>query len=48
MTYHEFLRTKELRAEACGFDVDRGSITSMAFDYQKDIVSWACKKGKCK
>ena len=47
MTYEEFLRTKEMRAEACGFDVDRESITQMAFDYQKDIIEWACRKGKC-
>lgn len=47
MTYQEFLKTKELRAEACGFDIDRDSITPMAFDYQKDIIAWACKKGKC-
>ena len=47
MTYEEFLRTKEMRAEACGFDVDRESITPMAFDYQRDIIAWACKKGKC-
>lgn len=47
MTYQEFLKTKELRAEACGFDIDKGSITPMAFDYQKDIIEWACKKGKC-
>lgn len=47
MTYEEFLKTKELRAEACGFDIDRDSITPRAFDYQKDIIAWACKKGKC-
>lgn len=47
MTYDEFLKTKEIRAEACGFDIDRDSITRYAFDYQKDIISWACKKGKC-
>lgn len=47
MTYEEFLKTKELRADACGFDIDRGSITPYAFDYQKDIIAWACKKGKC-
>lgn len=47
MTYEEFLRTKEMRAEACGFDVDRDSITPYAFDYQRDIIAWACKKGKC-
>lgn len=47
MTYEEFLKTKEMRAEACGFEVDRASITPMAFDYQQDIIAWACKKGKC-
>lgn len=47
MTYEEFLRGKEMRAEACGFEIDRNSITPMAFDYQRDIIEWACKKGKC-
>lgn len=47
MTYDEFLKTKGMRAEACGFDIDRDSITPMAFDYQKDIITWACRKGKC-
>lgn len=47
MIYDEFLKTKERRAEACGFEVDKNSITPMAFDYQKDIIAWACKKGKC-
>lgn len=45
--YEDFLMTKAFRAEACGFDVDRASITDAAFDYQKDIIAWACKKGKC-
>ncbi len=47
MTYEEFLKTKEFRAESCGFTIDRDSITPMSFDYQKDIIAWACKKGKC-
>ena len=47
MTYDEFLKTKEMRAEACGFEIDRDSITPTAFDYQKDIIAWACKNGKC-
>lgn len=46
-SYEAFLKTKELRAEATGFDIDRDSITPYAFDYQKDIIAWACKKGKC-
>lgn len=47
MTYQEFLKTKELKAESCGFDIDRDSINPYAFDFQKDIIAWACKKGKC-
>lgn len=47
MNYMEFLQSKAIKAEACGFEVDRDSITPMAFDYQRDIIAWACKKGKC-
>lgn len=46
MTYEEFLKTKEMQTIAAGFDVDRDSINPMAFDFQKDIIQWACKKGK--
>ena len=47
LTYDDFLQSKAMVAEACGFDVDKSTITPMAFDYQKDIIAWACKKGKC-
>lgn len=47
LTYDEFLQSKAMSAEACGFDLDKDTITPMAFDYQKDIIAWACKKGKC-
>jgi hypothetical protein len=47
LTYDEFLQSKAISAEACGFDLDKDSITPMAFDYQRDIIAWACKKGKC-
>lgn len=46
MTYQEFLKTKELQTIEAGFDVDRDEICSMAFDFQKDIVQWALKKGR--
>ena len=36
MTYEEFLKTKKMRAEACGFEIDRDSVTPYAFDYQKN------------
>lgn len=47
MTYKEFLKTKELKSIEAGFELDRDKITSRAFDYQKDIIQWACRKGKC-
>lgn len=47
MTYKEFLKTKELKSIEAGFELDRGKITPKAFDYQKDIIQWACRKGKC-
>lgn len=46
MTYKEFLQTKDESVKASGFDLDRNSITPMAFEFQKDLIQWACKKGK--
>lgn len=46
MNYDEFLETKSVRTEESGFDVDRSTLTEAAFNYQKDIIAWACKKGK--
>lgn len=46
MTYEEFLKTKELKTIEVGFDVDRSEICPMAFDFQKDLIQWSCKKGK--
>jgi len=46
MTYEEFLKSKELQTIEAGFDVDRDEICPMAFDFQKDLIQWACKKGK--
>lgn len=47
MTYTEFLASKQLRAEESGFELDPVTINPAAFDYQRDIITWACKKGKC-
>lgn len=46
MTYKEFLKTKELQTIEAGFDVDRDSLNPNMFDFQKDICTWALKKGK--
>ena len=46
MTYLEFLKTKELKTIAAGFDYPRERVNENAFEYQKDIILWAIKKGK--
>jgi len=47
MEYTEFLKTKQLKVESSGFDVDISELHPSLFDFQKDIVKWALKKGKC-
>ena len=46
MTYEEFLKTKDLERIEAGFDVPTNKLNKALFDYQRDIVSWALKKGK--
>jgi len=45
MTYHEFLKTKEIRPTFSGFEPDRDN--SKLFQWQSDIVRWALMKGRC-
>jgi ERCC4-related helicase len=47
MTYTEFLKSKQMQAECSGFDVDINFLNPNAFDWQKSVVKWALKKGKC-
>lgn len=46
MDYQEFLKTKRITIEPSGFEVDESDINPMLFDFQKDIVRWALRKGK--
>lgn len=46
MNYCEFLKSKELHSVNAGFSVERSDINDMLFPFQKDIVSWALRKGK--
>lgn len=45
--YDEFIRRKNLILESSGFDIDVSELNPAMFDFQKDIVRWALKKGKC-
>ena len=46
MQYIDFLKSKQAVAVNAGFDVDKSKLNPLLFDYQKDIVKWALKKGK--
>lgn len=46
MQYIDFLKTKQTLAVNAGFDIDKSKLNPQLFDYQKDIVRWALKKGK--
>lgn len=47
MDYNEFLLSKKLSVKSFGYDIDRDEINPMLFEFQKDIVKWAIKKGRC-
>ena len=46
MDYEEFLKQKDYVLESSGFDIDKSELNPMLFEFQKDIVRWALKKGK--
>jgi DNA modification methylase/superfamily II DNA or RNA helicase len=46
MKYNEFLSTKKRKALNAGIDVRRKDMHPILFDFQKDIVKWATKKGR--
>lgn len=46
MNYAEFLKSKRFVLENSGVDIDKSELNSMLYEFQKDIVRWALKKGK--
>ena len=46
MDYETFLKKKEFENVLSGFDIDRSKLHDTLFDFQRDIVKWALKKGK--
>ncbi|WP_205739267.1 DNA methyltransferase [Halocella sp. SP3-1] len=46
MEYEDFLRQKQIQVEPVGIDIDRNKLNPVLFDFQKDIVKWALKKGR--
>jgi hypothetical protein len=46
MNYTEFLESKQIAVTSSGFDISTESLNDKAFNWQKDMVKWALKKGK--
>ena len=46
MEYKEFLSQKSFVLESSGFDIDQSELNPKLYEFQKDIVRWALKKGK--
>lgn len=46
MEYKEFLKSKEFKHHNSGFEIDRANLNPKAFEFQKDIIKWALKKGR--
>src|SRR5690625_381700 len=46
MDYNTFLESKRFTQSLAGFDIDKDELHHVLFDFQKDIVAWALKKGK--
>ena len=47
MEYIEFLKSKEYKYENTGFDIEESELNENLFPFQRAIVKWALKKGRC-
>lgn len=47
MDYKEFIKTKSIKNTFFGKDIKLTDINPALFPFQKDIVRWAVKKGRC-
>lgn len=45
--YQEFLESKRVLAQTSGFSINPTEIHPILFDFQRAIVQWACRKGRC-
>ncbi len=46
MEYKDFLKTKAISVLACGRELDANEINPILFPFQRDLVRWACRKGR--
>ena len=47
MKYDEYIKSKKIIFKDKGFDVSINELNKYLFDYQKAVVKWSIKKGKC-
>jgi DNA modification methylase len=47
MSYQDFLGSKRLRVLPKGKQIDPDAVNPVLFPFQRDIVLWACRKGRC-
>lgn len=47
MNYNEFLLTKQKSVKSIGKEINGDLINDILFQFQKDIVKWAVRKGRC-
>ncbi|MFA5401431.1 MAG: DNA methyltransferase [Dehalococcoidia bacterium] len=47
MNYQDFLKTKIRKHASTGIDVTKSAIHRVLFEFQKDVVKWAVRKGRC-
>lgn len=47
MNYYEFLRNKTTQFSSVGLDVKKEELNNTLFEWQKECVLWALKKGRC-
>jgi DNA modification methylase/superfamily II DNA or RNA helicase len=44
--YERFLALKQIKLEECGIDIPLDALNRKLFEFQKDIVRWALRKGR--
>lgn len=45
MSYQDFVKSKEIIHHSTGLDIPREDLSPILFEFQKDLVKWALKKG---
>jgi DNA modification methylase len=47
LSYKNFIESKQISIDSIGFEINYNNINPILFDFQKDIVKWSVKKGRC-